>query len=90
MALVSQDSTPPDLILKGSGSNAADVVLIILGVRQPIEDAIDLCARFQEKGHTVVVTHSDAEDSSYNVPLLISEYKVVGKNTSLGKKPHIL
>ena len=41
MALVSQDSTPPDLILKGSGSNAADVVLIILGTRQPIEDAID-------------------------------------------------
>lgn len=80
MALVSQDSTPPDLILKGSGSNATDVVLIILSTRQPIEDAIDLCARFQEKGHTVVVTHSDIEDSSYKVPLLISEYSVVARN----------
>ena len=80
MALVSQDSTPPDLILKGSGSNAADVVLIILGTRQPIEDAIDLCARYQEKGHTVVVTQSDAEDSSYKVPTLISEYNIVGRN----------
>ena len=77
---MSQDSTPPDLILKGSGSNAADVVLIILGSRQPIEDAIDLCASFQERGHTVVVTHSDGDEEDYKLPLLISEYKVVGKN----------
>ena len=80
MALVSQDSTPPDLILKGSGSNAADVVLIILGTRQPIEAAIDLCARFQEKGHTVVVTHSDGDEEDYKLPLLISEYNVVARN----------
>ena len=78
MPLVSDDLTPPDLILKGSGANAQIAVLIILGSRQPIEDAIDLCAKFQEKGHTVVVTHSDDED--YKLPLLISEYGIVGKN----------
>ncbi len=78
MPLVSDDLTPPDLILKGSGANAQIAVLIILGARQPIEDAIDLCAKFQEKGHTVVVTHSNAED--YKLPLLISEYGIVGKN----------
>jgi hypothetical protein len=78
MPLVSEDLTPPDLILKGTGANAQIAVLIILGARQPIEDAIDLCATFQEKGHTVVVTHSDEED--YKVPLLISEYAIVGKN----------
>ena len=78
MALVSQDSTPPDLILKGSGANAPIAVLIILGVRQPIEDAIDLCAKFQETGHTVIVTHSDDED--YRIPLLINEYQIIGKN----------
>ena len=78
MTLVSEDSTPPDLILKGSGANAPIAILIILGARQPIEDAIDLCAKFQEKGHTVVVTHSDDED--YRLPLLISEYQIVGKN----------
>ena len=78
MTLVSEDSTPPDLILKGSGENAPIAILIILGTRQPIEDAIDLCAKFQEKGHTVVVTHSDDED--YRLPLLISEYQIVGKN----------
>ena len=78
MTLVSEDSTPPDLILKGSGANAPIAILIILGIRQPIEDAIDLCANFQEKGHTVVVTHSDDED--FRLPLLISEYQIVGKN----------
>lgn len=78
MTLVSQDSTPPDLILKGSGENAPIAILIILGTHQPIEDAIDLCAKFQEKGHTVVVTHSNDED--YRLPLLISEYQIVGKN----------
>ncbi len=78
MPLVSDDLTPPDLILKGSGANAQIAVLIILGARQPIEDAIDLCAKFQEKGHTVVVTHSNDED--YKLPLLISEYGIVGKN----------
>jgi hypothetical protein len=80
MTLVSQDSTPPDLILKGSGANAEIAVLIILGSRQPVEDAIDLCASFQERGHTVVVTHSDINEEDYKVPLLISEYKIVGKN----------
>ena len=80
MTLVSRDSTPPDLILKGSGVNSQICVLIILSVRQPIEDAIDLCARFQEQGHTVIVTHSDVNDEDYKVPLLISEYKIVGKN----------
>ncbi|KGA15551.1 hypothetical protein GM50_16875 [freshwater metagenome] len=78
MPLVSDDLTPPDLILKGSGANAQVAVLIILGSRQPIEDAIDLCAKFQEKGNTVVVTHSD--DEGYKLPLLISEYGIVGKN----------
>jgi len=80
MPLVSHDSTPPDLILKGSGPNTADVILIILGNRQPIEDAIDLCASFQEKGHTVVVTHSDYHEEDFKLPLLISEYKIVGTN----------
>ena len=80
MALVNDDSTPPDLILKGSGDKAQVAVLIILGARQPIEDAIDLCANFQEQGHTVIVTHADVDDDDYKVPLLISEYKVVGKN----------
>ncbi len=80
MALVSDDLTPPDLILKGSGDKAEIAVLIILGVRQPIEDAIDLCASFQEQGHTVVVTHANEDDDDYKVPLLINEYKVMGKN----------
>jgi len=77
---MSQESTPPDLILKGSGANAEIAVLIILGSRQPIEDAIDLCASFQERGHTVVVTHTDGDDEDFKLPLLISEYKIVGKN----------
>ena len=80
MTLVSQDSTPPDLILKGSGTKAEIAVLIILGIRQPIEDAIDLCASFQEQGHTVVVTHASIDDDDYKVPRLIYEYKIVGKN----------
>ena len=80
MALVSDDLTPPDLILKGSGDKADIAVLIILGVRQPIEDAIDLCASFQEQGHTVVVTHANVDDDDYKVPLLINEYAIVGKN----------
>ena len=80
MALVSQDSTPPDLILKGTGEKADTAVLIILGVRQPVEDAIDLCARFQEQGHTVIVTHANLDDDDYKVPLLINEYKIIGKN----------
>jgi hypothetical protein len=80
MALVSDDLTPPDLILKGSGDKAEIAVLIILGVRQPIEDAIDLCASFQEQGHTVVVTHANVDDDDYKVPLLINEYKIVGQN----------
>ena len=80
MTLVSQDSTPPDLILKGSGDKAKIAVLIILGVRQPIEDAIDLCASFQEQGHTVIVTHASVDDDDYKVPLLINEYEIVGKN----------
>ena len=80
MALVSDDLTPPDLILKGSGDKAKIAVLIILGVRQPIEDAIDLCASFQEQGHTVVVTHASVDDDDYKVPLLINEYEIVGKN----------
>ena len=80
MALVSDDLTPPDLILKGSGDKAKIAVLIILGVRQPIEDAIDLCASFQEQGHTVIVTHASIDDDDYKVPLLINEYEIVGKN----------
>lgn len=80
MALVSDDSTPPDLILKGSGDKADVAVLIILGVRQPIEAAIDLCASFQEQGHTVIVTHASVDDDDYKVPLLINEYEIVGKN----------
>jgi hypothetical protein len=80
MALVSDDLTPPDLILKGSGDKAEIAVLIILGVRQPIEDAIDLCASFQEQGNTVVVTHANVDDDDYKVPLLINEYQIVGKN----------
>ena len=80
MALVSDDLTPPDLILKGSGDKADIAVLIILGVRQPIEDAIDLCASFQEQGHTVIVTHASVDDDDYKVPLLINEYEIVGRN----------
>ena len=80
MALVSDDLTPPDLILKGSGDKAKIAVLIILGVRQPIEDAIDLCASFQEQGHTVIVTHASVDDDDYKVPLLINEYEIVGRN----------
>ena len=80
MTLVSQDSTPPDLILKGSGAKAEITILIILGIRQPIEEAMDLCASFQEQGHTVIVTHADEDDDDYKVPLLINEYKIVGKN----------
>jgi hypothetical protein len=80
MALVSDDLTPPDLILKGSGDKAQVAVLIILGIRQPIEDAIDLCASFQEQGHTVIVTHANVDDDDYKVPLLINEYEIVGKN----------
>ena len=80
MALVSDDLTPPDLILKGSGDKAEIAVLIILGVRQPIEDAIDLCASFQEQGHTVIVTHASVDDDDYKVPLLINEYEIVGRN----------
>jgi hypothetical protein len=80
MTLVSDDLTPPDLILKGSGDLAKIAVLIILGVRQPIEDAIDLCASFQEQGHTVIVTHASVDDDDYKVPLLINEYEIVGKN----------
>ncbi len=80
MTLVSDDLTPPDLILKGSGNMAKIAVLIILGVRQPIEDAIDLCASFQEQGHTVIVTHASVDDDDYKVPLLINEYEIVGKN----------
>lgn len=78
MTLVSQDPTPPDLVLKGSGAKAEIVVLLILGVRQPIEDALDLCANFQRKGHTVIVTHDTGDD--YKVPLLISEYKIISQN----------
>jgi hypothetical protein len=80
MTLVSQDSTPPDLILKGTGAKADTAVLIILGIRQPVEDAIDLCASFQEEGHTVIVTHANVDDDDYKVPLLINEYKIIGKN----------
>ena len=80
MTLVSQDSTPPDLILKGTGDKADTAVLIILGMRQPVEDAIDLCASFQEQGHTVIVTHASVDDDDYKVPLLINEYKITGKN----------
>jgi hypothetical protein len=80
MTLVSQDSTPPDLILKGTGAKADTTVLIILGVRQPVEDAIDLCASFQEQGHTVIVTHANVDDDDYKVPLLINEYKIIGRN----------
>ena len=80
MTLVSQDSTPPDLILKGTGAKADTAVLIILGIRQPVEDAIDLCASFQEQGHTVIVTHASVDDDDYRVPLLINEYKITGKN----------
>ena len=80
MALVSDDLTPPDLILKGSGDKAEIAVLIILGVRQPIEDAIDLCASFQEQGHTVIVTHASVDDDDYKVPLLINEYEIVSRN----------
>jgi hypothetical protein len=80
MALVSDDLTPPDLILKGSGDKAQVAVLIILGIRQPVEDAIDLCASFQEQGHTVIVTHANVDDDSYRVPHLINEYQIVGKN----------
>ncbi len=80
MALVSDELTPPDLILKGSGERAKTAVLIILRVRQPIEDAIDLCASFQEQGHTVIVTHASVDDDDYKVPLLINEYGIVGKN----------
>lgn len=80
MALVSQDSTPPDLILKGFGAKAETAVLIILGVYQPVEDAIDLCASYQEQGHTVIVTHANSEDDEFKVPLLINEYKIVGRN----------
>jgi hypothetical protein len=80
MALVSDDLTPPDLVLKGSGDKAQIAVLIILGARQPIETAIDLCASFQEQGHTVIVTHANEDDDDYKVPLLINEYKIVGKN----------
>ena len=80
MTLVSQDSTPPDLILKGTGAKADTTVLIILGLRQPVEDAIDLCASFQEQGHTVIVTHANSDDDDYKVPLLINEYKIIGKN----------
>ena len=80
MTLVSQDSTPPDLILKGTGAKADTAVLIILGIRQPVEDAIDLCASFQEQGHTVIVTHANVHDDDYKVPLLINEYKIIGKN----------
>jgi len=80
MALVSDDLTPPDLVLKGSGEKAQIAVLIILGTRQPIEAAIDLCASFQEQGHTVIVTHANEDDDDYKVPLLINEYKIVGKN----------
>jgi hypothetical protein len=80
MTLVSQDSTPPDLILKGTGAKADTAVLIILGIRQPVEDAIDLCASFQEQGHTVIVTHASIDDEDYKVPLLINEYRIVGKN----------
>ena len=80
MTLVSQDSTPPDLILKGTGAKADTAVLIILGIRQPVEDAIDLCASFQEQGHTVIITHASTDDEDYKVPLLINEYDIVGKN----------
>ena len=80
MVLVSEQSTPPDLILKGSGAKSEVAVLIILSLRQPIEVAIDLCAKYQETGHTVIVTHSDFEDTGYKIPLLISEYKIIGKN----------
>jgi hypothetical protein len=80
MTLVSDETSPPDLILKGSGERAEIAVLIILGVRQPIEDAIDLCASFQEQGHTVIVTHASVDDDDYKVPLLINEYQIVGKN----------
>jgi hypothetical protein len=80
MTLVSQDSTPPDLILKGSGAKADTAVLIILGIRQPIEDAIDLCASFQEQGHTVIVTHASVDDDDYRIPILINEYKIIGRN----------
>ncbi len=80
MALVSEDLTPQDLILKGSGEKAEIAVLIILGARQPVEAAIDLCASFQEQGHTVIVTHANFDDNDYKVPLLINEYQIVGKN----------
>lgn len=77
---MSEDLSPPDLILKGSGDNAQIAVLIILASRQPIEDAIDLCAKYQERGHTVVVTHSDGDEEDFKIPLLISEYRIVNTN----------
>jgi hypothetical protein len=80
MVLVSEQSTPPDLILKGSGAKSEVAVLIILSLRQPIEVVIDLCAKYQETGHTVIVTHSDSDDDDYKIPLLISAYKIIGKN----------
>jgi len=78
MPLVSDELTPPDLILKGFGEKARVAILIILGTSQPVEDAIDLCAGFQEQGHTVIVTHASVDD--YKVTLLINEYQIDGKN----------
>lgn len=80
MRLVSQDSTPPDLILKGSGEKSEIAILILLRIRQPIEVAIDLCARFQEEGHTVIVSHADDDDDDYKIGLIISKYKIVASN----------
>lgn len=88
---MSENSTPPDLVLKGSGENSQIAILIILGVRQPIEVAINLCASFQQKGHTVIVTHvatesEDEEDGNrdsnekYKLPMLIGQYQIIGKN----------
>lgn len=80
MSLVSENTTPPDLILKGSGQKSQISILIILGARQPIEAAINLCASFQQQGHTVIVTHVDVENDEYKLPMLIGQYKIIGKN----------
>ena len=57
MTLVSDDLTPPDLILKGSGDMAKIAVLIILGVRQPIEDAIDHIEKIYAASQLPAVFH---------------------------------
>lgn len=80
MSLVSENTTPPDLILKGSGQKSQVSILIILGARQPIEVAINLCASFQQQGYTVIVTHVDEENDELKLPMLISQYKILEEN----------